>query len=95
MEYLVDGTKYSLSYSDLRDRYNEFVALTDQEFMERISEALHLACVIAYLKEIPNEWIVSDKGIIHEMIHLIHIGEDPLVNLQEIRESFKEMLKLA
>jgi len=94
MNYIVEGIQYRLSYSDLRDRYNEMVNLTDEEFLERLPEAAHLACFICYLKETPLEHCLSDMGIIHELIHLIHIKEDTLQDLPRIRMVFKEVLQL-
>jgi hypothetical protein len=95
MIYLVEGLQYSLSYSDLRDRYNEFINLTDEEFLERVPEALHLACIICYLKETPLEHCLSDMGIIHELSHLLHIKEATLRDLPRIRITFEEVLHLS
>jgi hypothetical protein len=95
MIYLVEGLQYSLSYSDLRDRYNEFINLTDEEFLERVPEALHLACIICYLKETPLEYCLSDMGVIHELTHLIHIKDETLVDLPRIRITFEEILHLS
>lgn len=93
MEYLVGEKKYNLSYSDLRERYHEFCNLSDDEFKSRLSEILHFACIVSYLKELPNECTVSDEGIIHEISHLmcfIHtFGE-----LKLVREKFGKLLRL-
>lgn len=94
MEYLVEGLRYSLSYKDLRKRYNEMIELSDEDFLESLPEALHLACVICYLKETPIEHTLSDMGVIHELVHLLHIKEDTLADLPRIRLVFKNVLKL-
>lgn len=94
MEYLVEGLRYSLSYKDLRKRYNEMIELSDEDFLERLPEALHLACVICYLKETPIEHALSDMGVIHELVHLLHIKEDTLADLPRIRLVFKNVLEL-
>lgn len=92
--YVVDGLQYMLSYQDLKAKHEELCALTDASFLERLPEALHLACMICYLKETPSYICLSDTGIIHELVHLLHIKDEPLVDLETIRKSFQETLLL-
>jgi len=94
MEYLINGNKYNLSYVELRDKYNEICSLSLQSFLARLPEVLHLACVISFLKEIPNEHIVGDEGLIHELVHLLHIPDEPLVCAEKIKEQFETEMKL-
>jgi len=94
MEYIVEGLKYNLNYQQLREKHIEMCNIKNAEFVSRLPEALHLACVICYLKELGNESTISDKGIIHELIHLLHIPNEPLVNINEIRKQFKRVLML-
>lgn len=93
-----DGTesKFSLSYSQLREQYDLFVAMSDAEFMTRLADAAHLACIIAYLKELGPEATFGDAGIIHELIHLmtIPVAEYGMA-LPQIREQFQKVLALA
>lgn len=95
MEYLVNGNKYNLSYSDLKEKYITFKNMSDQEFKENLPDAAHLACIICYLKEIPSYNCISDEGIIHELIHLMTCPNEPVVDLQEIRELFNKQLELS
>jgi hypothetical protein len=95
MEYLISNKRYSFSYKEVKAKYEEICELTDEEFMDRLPEITHLACFISYLKELPTEVVLSDKGIIHELVHLIHIPDEPLVSLKEIRELFKLVLSLS
>lgn len=95
MEYVVDGTHYIMSYRKLREEYHRHLEMTDKEFLKNLPSAAHLACIICFLKETPSYLVLSDKGIIHELIHLIHHGEQPLINLKDIRKLFKETLKLS
>jgi hypothetical protein len=95
MEYIVEGHKYNFSYQELKEAYIRLCELSDEEFMKNISGALHLACVICFWKEIPSYLCLSDKGIIHELVHLLHIPDEPLVDIKEIRKLFKEQLKLS
>ena len=92
MEYLVENAKYSFSYQELREKWIFLCGLPDEEFMKVLPEALHLACIICYLKGRGNE-VLSDKGIIHELAHLIHIPQD--TNLKEVRKMFNAQLMLA
>ncbi len=95
MEYLVDGAKFSLSYQELRQKHIELCDMSDAEFMDHIPEAAHLACVICFLKETPTYICLSDKGIVHELIHLMHIPQDAEKRLPEIRDTFTKRLKLS
>lgn len=94
IEYIVDNHKYSLSYSELKEEYQRFVAMKDKEFLANLPAALHLACVICWLKEVPTYVVLGDRGIIHELAHEIHIGRANTTALKEIRKSFKLWLKL-
>lgn len=97
MEYIVDGSRFILNYQDLKEDYFTFINQSDAEFIipQNLIKALHFACIVLYLKEAGPEMTVSDKGIIHELIHLLDIPEEPLIDLAEIRELFKEVLYLA
>lgn len=94
IEYLLNEKKYDLSYSELRESYMQFVQMPDDEFMKRLPEAAHLACVISFLKE-HGQWAISDIGIVHELIHLMHIPEGNTSTLRDIRTLFEHQLKLA
>lgn len=95
MDYLVNNNKYSLSYQGLKYQHEVLCDMPDHEFRDNLPEALHLACVICYLKEINTENCLSDEGIIHQLIHLLDIPDDPIIDIKKIRQLFKEQLKLA
>jgi hypothetical protein len=94
MIYKIDNKEYYLSYTELQNKYQEFIAMPDAEFLLNLSAAVHFACVVCWLKETKSEYCLADNGIIHELVHLWHIPQEPLVNLQEIRQLFKEQLEL-
>lgn len=94
MEYLSGDKKFSLSYSELKGYYNDFCDMSDSEFLENIHNALHLACVICFLKEVPTSVCLTDTGIIHELVHLSGGEIDPIIDISEIRDLFKTNLKL-
>ncbi len=94
MDYLVNGNTYVLSYAKLREEYLRHVAMTDSEFSSNLPSAMHLACIVCWLKETPSSVCLSDEGIIHQLAHLMHIKDCPLVSLKAIRRQFKKELKL-
>jgi len=95
MEYVIEGHHYTMSYKELRESYIEFCQKSDEDFMSNLPAALHLACVICFLKEIPTSICLSDRGIIHQLTHLAHIPDEPLINLKQIRAQFQSELLLA
>lgn len=92
MEYIVDGSKYYLSYQQLKELYCEFCEKTNEEFVSSLPQAIHLACIICYLKEIPAYVCLSDKGIVHELAHMMHIPES--TDIMSVRKLFKSQLEL-
>lgn len=95
MEYLVNGRKFSFSYNEVRDHYITFCEMSDEEFRSKLVSALHLACFICFVKEIPTYVCLIDDGLIHELVHLMDNPDCPLTDLQTVRELFKNQLKLA
>lgn len=92
--YLSEGEKFSLSYQKLKDHYLDFCDMSDSDFLKNLPDALHLACVICFLKETPTYICLTDKGIIHELVHLLK--EDvTTTSLKEIRDLFKLTLHLS
>lgn len=95
INYLVDDMKYSFNYQELKEKYLEVVNYSDDQFMDNLPEIAHLACIISYFKGLGNNSTIGDKGIIHELIHLMTEPNEPTNDLQEIRESFNDKIKLA
>ncbi len=95
MEYLVDGTKFELRYSELKKDYQRFCAMLDEEFLQpqTLLEVLHFCCVCGYLKELSNEELISDKGVIHELTHLL--TRTSRRSVRDIRSQFEQVMKLA
>lgn len=83
-----------VSYQELRDLYIDITEMSDDEFMSKISEILHAACIIAWFKELGSDATISDVGIIHQLVHLLHIPDEPTIILSEIREQFNALLEL-
>lgn len=93
MIYLVDDKKYSFSYQELREEINLVLEMTDDEFLDNIPKILHIACFACYIKEIPTYLCLSDEGIIHQLVHLLHLT-DFIYDLKEIRKLFELTCKL-
>jgi hypothetical protein len=94
LTYLVENTKYSYSYSDLKDRYNEILNFSDEEFKTYLVKILHFTIFVCYLKELQTAQVLSDKGIIHEIVHYLEMGETTELRLVDLREQFKHDIKL-
>ena len=87
-DYKVGGHSYSVSLDQLRSQYHKIFFFDDNDFMENLPEVLHYVCFFKWLQKDGHKETLSDKGLLHELIHLQHIPNEPLVNLFEIREKF-------
>lgn len=95
MRYLINGIEYLFDYSHVKSLYERYSTCTDDEFMDNLPNIAHLACFVCYLKGFGNDSTISDKGIIHELIHLMTEPKEPTNKLQEVRQSFNEKIKLS
>lgn len=94
IHYTVGGTTYSFNYQELKAEYDNVVNLTDESFMKYLPQIAHLACVVAYFKGLGSSATISDKGIIHELIHLMTDPDEPTNDLAEIRNKFEYLIWL-
>lgn len=94
MEYIVNDSLYSWSYSEMKRDYERICLLTDEEFISDLKNILHLACFVSYIKELGSDSTLGDEGIIHQLVHLMCL-DDPIIDIKEIREQFETLLKLA
>ncbi len=94
IHYTLEGKTFDFKYQELKDKYQEFIEYDDIKFSEHIVDATHLAIMICFIKQLKTEIVLSDVGIIHELVHLM-IDETTITPLEEIRELFKEQLKLS
>ena len=93
--YLVDESKYEFSYQDLKAQYKKFRSLSDPEFLQSLPDILHLSCMISFIKGLSAMETLSDKGIIHQLTHLLCKTDGPDVNLEVIRTKFNDSMQLA
>lgn len=91
LTYKVNDKEYSVDYKKLEIDYFRICAMSNNEFMENLDEILHFTCIVSFLKGYGNE-MLSDEGLIHQLVHLLHIPEEPLIDLVEIRNDFRKLL---
>lgn len=94
MEYIDEGRQYGFSYRNTKSLYEEFCNMNDEDFIANLPSAIHLACFICWVKEIPTGTCLSDHGVIHLLVHLLNNADEPLTDLREAKEKFKNILKL-
>lgn len=94
IEYKVGASTYALSYSELKEKYHEFCRMSNAQFLANLPAAAHFACVVGWFKEIGAEATIGDQGIVHELVHLMHIPETCGADLKRIRREFKTLLRL-
>lgn len=94
IHYLVDGMEYSFNYQELKAGYEDICQYSDEQFMEELPEIAHLACIISFFKGLGSSATIGYKGIVHELLHLMTEPDESTNNLQEVRRSFNEKIKL-
>lgn len=62
---------YLLSYSSLREDYLRYTMMSDEDFAADLLNVLHFVCITCWMKEKQAQWLLSDTGLIHEIIHLL------------------------
>lgn len=97
--------KYVFSYQQLREDYRRFALMSDEEFLASIVDVLHFAVYVCYVKELQTQWVCSDTGVIHELVHLLceernkargdQDFEVSTTPLNKIRDLFNEQCCLA
>jgi hypothetical protein len=89
--------QYAMSYSSLHEDYLRYSSMDDAEFLDNAISILHFSCFVCFVKELRSERVLSDNGVIHELIHLIDpaTNEAAVKRLSEIREIFNRDCRLA
>lgn len=85
---------FSLHYAELKQEHARVCMMDDEEFMTNLPEVTHLAVAIAYTKELGLDETLGDCGIIHQLLHLMHIPGEPQIVLADIRQQYKTLLML-
>lgn len=53
-----------------------------------------MSCIISFIKKLEPKDTYGDYGIIHQLVHLIDIPEEPLIDVKEIRKQFDVLMKM-
>lgn len=93
IHYTLEDKTFSLSYSELKEQYTRICEMGNKEFIGNLLTVLHTACMICFLKELPTYNILSDVGIIHQIVHLMEDKND-IEFLEDTRAKFKQQLEL-
>lgn len=96
-DYKVEGSTYSMDYQQLKNHFIQFKEMSDVDFVAQAIKIFHFASFVCYFKNIPTQTILCDKGILHQLAHLIDedTKEDAIREISEIRERFNSICALA
>lgn len=89
-----DGKIYTFNYQELKEKYLEIEGLPDSVFVSQIPEILHFCCFVSFIKGLDSSILLGDGGLIHELVHFIHIPNEPLLDLYEVRKNFEILMRL-
>lgn len=100
-EYRLDGKTYSFSYPDLKTKFERYSKLKDEEFMADLPNILHFTTFVCWFKQLNTRDLLSDIGLIHELVHLLCLEgygngfewEDG-TSLKKIRKLFHDTCRL-
>lgn len=90
--YKVGDKLYQYDPEHLKFLYNKFINCSDKEFVDSLPDVLHFACYVSWVKEVDVDLLLSDSGLIHELVHLLKPGTKKFTDLSTIRKKFEEIL---
>jgi hypothetical protein len=76
------------SASGLFEAHAAMAALDVSAFEARAVEAAHLACALMCFGGYDDAETIGDKGLIHELLHVALISDDPVINVRDIKMRF-------
>lgn len=85
---------YGLSYRELKDDYWKFRRMDYEEFKNNAADILHFACIVLWMKEASIN-VLSDTGVIHELVHLLIPATRDGVDIAKLKEDFIIVCELA
>jgi len=89
--YKIEDKEYVYDPLMLRFHYNTFTIMSDEEFIENLPKILHFSCFMSFVKKINHVEILSDQGVIHELVHLGSSSTRDFTDIQEVRNKFNKM----
>tara|TARA_R100000951_G_C2649288_1_gene183810 strand:- start:2891 stop:3175 length:285 start_codon:yes stop_codon:yes gene_type:complete len=81
-----------LDTDSLKKQYKSFTIMDDEEFIKNTKDALHFACYVCWVKNLPTNRILSDEGLIHQLIHLLDKSTASYVDIKKLRQIFNNSL---
>lgn len=70
------------------------MSLQYTEFVRQLGSAIHFACFVAWLKELPTSMVLGDDGVIHELAHLLDSACGGCAEIGRVRSMFNDQLQL-
>lgn len=89
--YKIENKEYVYDPSMIRFHYTSFTIMSNEEFMENLPKALHFACFMSFILKLDQIVTLSDRGIIHELVHLSNTGTKQFSDITEVREKFDDL----
>lgn len=87
-----DKTAYTFDLLGLRHDYKRFSIMGKKEFTENLLHIMHFCCIVGYYKDLKRIDLLSDSGIIHEIVHLLTINpKDNKISKKEWNESYNNV----
>ena len=90
---------FNLGY--LQRQFVDYCAISDKEFIQKLVQITHFATIVAYYKGLKAIDTISDIGIVHHLVHLMHhkeggltLGKPYAQYLTETRKEFARLLKI-
>lgn len=85
-----DKRKFVLNDKELLAEHKVWSKASNEYWMDNLPALLHytVACAFIYRNKLNVVDMVSDVGILHELIHLLHLKDEPLCNIENVRSLF-------
>lgn len=90
-KYKIDNKEYVYDPLMLRFHYNTFTIMCDEEFLENLPKILHFSCFMSFVLKLNHIETLSDKGIIHELVHLSNKGTRQFSEIKKVRDKFDDL----
>lgn len=90
-KYRVGETNYEYDPAKLMRTYELICDYSDEEFMDNLAKILHFSSFMCFVLNLSNIETLSDKGIIHELIHLLNDNTRDYTDIKDVRKKFEDL----
>ena len=94
IKYKVGNKTFLYDKDRVNTSYFKYCEMSDEEFLENILDILHFAVYVCCLKDLKTRDVLSDDGIIHQLVHLTKSNTRKYVDLKKIRNNFEKNLHI-